>query len=211
MLGVAFSYEPVIPGRPWAAFRPNSSTRSAREADDKAREAVRRASTQRRKRAGVSAETPHPGREHCRRRRPASAHLARRFDLAVVGQAEPDTGGARRGDRRGRAVRIRPPGPGRALHPERRLKLDRVMVCWDGSRAAARAIADAMPFLNRAKAVEVVIVAEQGGQERRNARRRSRPAPRAPRPQGRRQAHHLAAISTSPPRFCPTRPTLPPT
>ena len=32
------------------------------------------------------------------------------------------------------------------------MKLDRVMVCWDGSRAAARAVADAMPFLKKAKA-----------------------------------------------------------
>ena len=38
------------------------------------------------------------------------------------------------------------------------LKLDRVMVCWDGSRSAARAIADAMPFLERAGLVEVVII-----------------------------------------------------
>jgi nucleotide-binding universal stress UspA family protein len=37
-------------------------------------------------------------------------------------------------------------------------KLDRVMVCWDGSRTAARALADAMPLLEFAKAVEVVIV-----------------------------------------------------
>jgi nucleotide-binding universal stress UspA family protein len=39
------------------------------------------------------------------------------------------------------------------------LKLDRVMVCWDGSRAAARAVADAMPFLHKAKQVEIVIIA----------------------------------------------------
>jgi nucleotide-binding universal stress UspA family protein len=32
------------------------------------------------------------------------------------------------------------------------------MVCWDGSRSAARAVGDAMPFLVRAKVVEVVIV-----------------------------------------------------
>ncbi len=38
------------------------------------------------------------------------------------------------------------------------LKLDRVMVCWDGSRNAARAINDAMPFLSRAKAVDVVTI-----------------------------------------------------
>ena len=41
------------------------------------------------------------------------------------------------------------------------LKLDRVMVCWDGSRTAARAVADAMPLLERAKAVEIVIVASE--------------------------------------------------
>ena len=45
------------------------------------------------------------------------------------------------------------------------LKLDRVMVCWDGSRAAARAIADAMPLLERAGRVEVVIVANEGGKQ----------------------------------------------
>jgi nucleotide-binding universal stress UspA family protein len=39
------------------------------------------------------------------------------------------------------------------------LKLDRTVVCWDGGRAAARAIADAMPFLQRSKAVDVLIVA----------------------------------------------------
>ena len=39
------------------------------------------------------------------------------------------------------------------------LKLDRVMVCWDGSRAATRAIADSLPFLQKAKQVEVVMVA----------------------------------------------------
>src|SRR5262249_32763384 len=38
------------------------------------------------------------------------------------------------------------------------LKLDRVLVAWDGSRNAARAIADAMPLLAKAKTVEVVIV-----------------------------------------------------
>jgi nucleotide-binding universal stress UspA family protein len=42
-------------------------------------------------------------------------------------------------------------------------KLERVVVCWDGSRNAARAIADAMPLLHRAKAVDVLIVASEAG------------------------------------------------
>ena len=45
------------------------------------------------------------------------------------------------------------------------LKLDRVMVCWDGSRAATRAIGDAMPLLERAGRVEIVIVANERGKQ----------------------------------------------
>jgi len=45
------------------------------------------------------------------------------------------------------------------------LKLERVMVCWDGGRQAARAMADAMPLLERANRVEVVIVADENGKE----------------------------------------------
>jgi hypothetical protein len=45
------------------------------------------------------------------------------------------------------------------------LKLDHVMLCWDGSRAATRAIADAMPLLKRAGRVEIVIVANERGKQ----------------------------------------------
>ena len=41
------------------------------------------------------------------------------------------------------------------------MSLDRVMICWDGSRPAARAVADALPFLKKAKQVEIVIVSEK--------------------------------------------------
>jgi nucleotide-binding universal stress UspA family protein len=41
------------------------------------------------------------------------------------------------------------------------MTLDRVMICWDGSRPAARAVADALPFLKKAKQVEIVIVSEK--------------------------------------------------
>ena len=37
-------------------------------------------------------------------------------------------------------------------------KADRIMLCWDGSRNAARAAADAMPFFARSKLVEVFVV-----------------------------------------------------
>jgi len=85
--------------------------------------------------------------------------LARRFDLSVVGQAEPKHGpaqelvieGALFGS--GRPVVVVP-----YIH-KNALKLDRVLICWDGSRPATRAIADAMPFLQRSQALDVVIVA----------------------------------------------------
>jgi len=40
------------------------------------------------------------------------------------------------------------------------LKLDRILICWDGGRPAARAVHDAMPLLHRAKAIDVVAVNE---------------------------------------------------
>ena len=37
-------------------------------------------------------------------------------------------------------------------------RFDRIAVCWDGGRAAARAVADALPLLARAKTIDIVIV-----------------------------------------------------
>ena len=91
--------------------------------------------------------------------------IARRFDLAVVGQAEPETDAV---DRiiveavlfdSGRPVICVP------YIQKAPLKLDRVMVCWDGGRAAARVIGDAMPLLQRAGRVEVVIVTNESDKQ----------------------------------------------
>jgi nucleotide-binding universal stress UspA family protein len=46
------------------------------------------------------------------------------------------------------------------------LRLGRVMVCWDGSLSAARAVADALPLLQRAGQVDIMTVDTK---ERRNA------------------------------------------
>lgn len=45
------------------------------------------------------------------------------------------------------------------------LALDRVMVCWDGSRNAARAVSDAMPLLAKAKNVDVVTITGEKGED----------------------------------------------
>ena len=85
--------------------------------------------------------------------------IARRFDLSVVKQQEPDRPN---GDdliveaglfQSGRPVVIVP------YIQKASLKLDRIMVAWDGSQRAAHHIPDdAMPFLTRAKAIDVVMV-----------------------------------------------------
>jgi nucleotide-binding universal stress UspA family protein len=91
------------------------------------------------------------------------SHLARRFDLAIVGQAEPERSAVEEVISEatlfesGRPVIMVP------YIQKDPLKLDRVMVCWDGSRAATRAIADAMPFLKKAGQVEIVIVSNEHG------------------------------------------------
>jgi nucleotide-binding universal stress UspA family protein len=93
------------------------------------------------------------------------ARIARRFDLSIVGQAEPEASAAEEMIAEaalfesGRPVIIVP------YIQKAPLKLDRVMLCWDGSRAATRAIADAMPLLERAGRVEIVIVANERGKQ----------------------------------------------
>ena len=91
--------------------------------------------------------------------------IARRFDLAVVDQTEPEPRAVEEKIAEsalfdsGRPVIFVP------YIQKAPLKLDRVMVCWDGSRPAVRAIADAMPLLARAGSVEVVIVANERGKQ----------------------------------------------
>jgi nucleotide-binding universal stress UspA family protein len=91
----------------------------------------------------------------------AAEHLqgaARVFDLSIIGQPEPDEGSAF--DLLVEAALF---GSGRPIivvpyiH-KGGLTLDRVTVCWDGGRAAARAIADAAPFLKKSKVVELLMV-----------------------------------------------------
>jgi nucleotide-binding universal stress UspA family protein len=93
------------------------------------------------------------------------ARIARRFDLAIVGQAEPDGGTVEELIAEstlfesGRPLIVVP------YIQKAPLKLDRVMVGWDGSRQAARAIADAMPLLEKAGQIELVIVTNERGKE----------------------------------------------
>ena len=108
-------------------------------------------------RAGVSAEPLTPGANFAGVG-DQFGRIARHFDLSVVGQAEPETSAIE--DKIVEAALFDSGRPAIVVPYIQKapLKLDRVMVCWDGSRSAARAIADAMPFLERAGLVEVVII-----------------------------------------------------
>jgi nucleotide-binding universal stress UspA family protein len=90
-------------------------------------------------------------------------HLARRFDLAIVGQPERDRAAAAEVVDEGVLFESGRPVIFVPYIQKAGLKLDRVMVCWDGSRAATRAVADALPFLEKAKQVEIVMVASKAG------------------------------------------------
>ncbi len=85
--------------------------------------------------------------------------IGRRYDLSIVAQAQPDKVAPEKLIieaalfESGRPVLVVP------YIQKGGLKLDRVMVCWDGSRNAARAIADGMAFLRRAGTIDLVIVA----------------------------------------------------
>jgi nucleotide-binding universal stress UspA family protein len=88
----------------------------------------------------------------------AFASCARTFDLAVVKQAEADDDQASRAMieavlfNSGRPVLVVP------YIQKSGFSVKRVMVCWDGSRAAARAIGDSLPLISKANAVQVLTV-----------------------------------------------------
>lgn len=156
IVGVGFIYEPVIPGSMLGGI-PTDLIEVQREENSRAaKEATARfeAAT---KAAGVSAET---------RMVDASVagaadlfgRIARRYDIAVVGQARREQGASEELMIEGALF-----GSGRPLvvvpHAHKQgLKLDRIVICWDGSRPAARAIADSLPFLRRAQSIDIVVV-----------------------------------------------------
>jgi nucleotide-binding universal stress UspA family protein len=156
LFGVAFAYVPML-GRSVVHTTAARLVEEQAEASTRAAQAAAERFDAAARRAGVSAAShvftaTLPGAPD------VFGPLARRFDISVVGQPEPN--------------KIAPEdliieaalfGSGRPVivvpyihkHP---LKLERVLVCWDGSREAARALGDAMPLLRRAGAIDVVVV-----------------------------------------------------
>jgi nucleotide-binding universal stress UspA family protein len=161
LTGVAFAYEPVV-SPDIVAGMPAAFIEQLRAENVKlAREAVARFTAAAAK-AGVSADAKVVDATLAGAGE-MFGRMARTFDIAVARQAEPEE--AFPGQfivesalfDSGRPIIVVP-----YIHREP-LKLDRVMVCWDGSRTAARARGDAEPLLLRAKFVDVVIVKDKDG------------------------------------------------
>jgi len=154
--GVAFAYDPVLPASIMGGISADVFDAQRQENEKVANGAIQVFETAA-KRAGVSFDL---------RMLTATvagaadsfAAMARRFDLAVVPQATPDTIAP---DELLMEAALFESGRPLVIVPyiqKSPLNLDRVICCWDGSRTAARAIGDAMPFLRKSKAVDLVIV-----------------------------------------------------
>lgn len=157
LFGVAFCYDPIIIAGAIEAMpadfievQRNENAKAAKEAIAKFKQAAEK--------VGISTEaqmieaslTGAPN---------AFGRIARVYDLSIANQSEPGKSAPESLIveaalfESGRPVIVVP------YIQKDSFKLDHVMVCWDGSRTAARALADAMPLLEFAKAVEVVTVA----------------------------------------------------
>jgi len=163
LAGIAFLYDPIVPISGAGYIPADVIDAQERENEQATRSALNQFNTAC-ARAGVSAEPltltasyGGVGEQFGR--------IARRFDVAIVGQAEPETSAVEEIIAEsalfesGRPVIVVP------YIQKAPFKLDNVMVCWDGSRSAARAIADAMPLLAKSGRVEVVIVTNERGKQ----------------------------------------------
>jgi nucleotide-binding universal stress UspA family protein len=163
LAGIAFLYDPIVPIS-GAGYIPADVIENQERDNTAAAKAALDRFAAASKRAGISAE-PLTMSSSLAGVAEQFSRLARRFDLSVVGQAEPETSGAEvviaeaALFESGRPVIIVP------YIQKEPLKLDQVMVCWDGSRSAARAIGDAVPLLTRSKRVEIVIVTNERGKQ----------------------------------------------
>jgi nucleotide-binding universal stress UspA family protein len=163
LTGIAFLYDPIVPIS-GAGYIPGEVIESQERDSKAAAKAAIDRFTAASDRAGISADSLTVN---------ASlggvgemfSRIARRFDLSVVGQAEPEKSAVEEVIAEaalfesGRPVIVIP------YIQKQPFKIDQVMVCWDGSRAAARAIGDAVPLLKKSQRVEIVIVANERGKE----------------------------------------------
>ncbi len=161
LAGIALTYEPYMPGTVFNGVAANIVASYRAQIEKAGKAALEKFETAVR-RSDVSAES-HLLQTSLAGIDELFAKTARRFDLSVVGQTKPGKDfpeeilpeTALFGS--GRPVLIVP------YIQKAGMKLDRILVCWDGSQAAARALGDAMPFLARSKSIDIVTISRNEG------------------------------------------------
>jgi nucleotide-binding universal stress UspA family protein len=159
--GIAFSYDPVLPimGGGMEAI-PAEYIEEQRAENEKAARLAKADFQKSVGEAGLRSDCYSPNASAAGAAT-LFARISRHFDLAVVEQAEATTpehdylieAALFEG---GRPVIVVP-----YIH-KAAPSFKHALVCWDGSRPAARAIADAIPLLRRAGKIEVITIAEAG-------------------------------------------------
>jgi nucleotide-binding universal stress UspA family protein len=164
LAGIAFAYEPVIAPSAMAGISVELID-AQREESEKAADAALSRFEQATNRAGISVER-HRFSESAAGAAALFGRTARMFDLVVVGQTNSENNAyedliieSALFDS-GRPVIVVP------YIQKEPLKLGRVVLCWDGGRTAARAVADAMPLLEQADKVDLVSISQRPGSEK---------------------------------------------
>jgi nucleotide-binding universal stress UspA family protein len=163
LTGIAFIYDPIVPVS-GTGYIPAEVIESQQADNETAAKAAIDGFAEATRRAGLSAE-PLTLTASLSGAGEQFGRIARRFDLAIVGQADPEASSI---DEIVAETALFESGLPVIIVPyiqKAPLKLDNVMVCWDGSRQSARAIADAMPFLTKAGRVEIVIITNERGKQ----------------------------------------------
>jgi nucleotide-binding universal stress UspA family protein len=163
LTGIAFVYDPIVPISD-GGYIPAEVIEVQRADNEAAAESAIKNFTAATDRAGISAE-PLTLNASLAGAADQFARIARRFDLAIVGQGQPE---ATSMDQIIAETTLFGSGRPMIMVPyiqKAPFKIDNVMICWDGSRAAARAVADAIPVLGKSGRVEIVSVTNEPGKQ----------------------------------------------
>ena len=207
LTGIAFIYDPIVPIS-GTGYIPADVIESQRADNETAADAAIKDFTTTTDRAGISAE-PQSLTASLTGAGDQFARMARRFDLAIVGQAQPEMStmeqiiGETTLFESGRPMIMVP------YIQKAPFKTGNVMICWDGSRTAARAVADAIR--SSAKAAVSKSSASPANAARKTRSRASISASISPGMD--LKSTFIAfprAILTLPTRCCRTPPTAPP-
>src|SRR3974390_2138966 len=145
LTGLAFIYDPVVPIS-GAGYIPAEVIETQRDDSETAAAAAIKSFTAASDQAGISAESLMTNASLAGAG-DQFARMARRFDLAIVGQAQPEISSLEQiiGEttlfESGRPIIIVP------YIQKAPFKTDNVMICWEGSRTPARAGAEAITIL----------------------------------------------------------------